>query len=306
MSQNINIISQRFDSKSLFKYYSKDNLQYSGNELSHYTTINGLKGIIESNGFWLSDHRFLNDEEEFNNGRILAIGIIEKLINKIKYKKFIDVLNKVLEDLKNHDEVPNYLCSFSTKRDSLDLWKWYSINDIGISIIFENLNTQHFKMPPIFFTSKVFYDDNIKSKIILNIIRSFYKAFLKDNEDEVFDALTLSNLCCKELTNIIISKLIQFKNKEFESESELRMIISDDIRKENKFNLEYRVTNKIIPYFNNSKIYEECKIGKLPIKEIIISPSNKQEIIKRSIEVYLKNHDYENVVVSFSKIPFRG
>jgi hypothetical protein len=102
----------------------------------------------------LSDHRFLNDEEEFNNGRNLVIKIIKELTTKKRYEKFKIILNNVITFLSNHEESPYYICSFSIKKDSLDLWKWYSSEDIGISIVFENNTSKqlygHFCRLPVF------------------------------------------------------------------------------------------------------------------------------------------------------------
>ncbi len=35
---------------------------YQGDKVYHYTNFDGLKGIIESNGFWLTESTFMNDE----------------------------------------------------------------------------------------------------------------------------------------------------------------------------------------------------------------------------------------------------
>ena len=46
------------------------NLILDKDEIFHYTDLNGLKGILEGRGFWLSEAKFLNDEEELKNGKI--------------------------------------------------------------------------------------------------------------------------------------------------------------------------------------------------------------------------------------------
>ena len=39
--------------------------------LYHYTTAEGLRGIIEDKAIWASDYRFLNDATEFEYGMSL-------------------------------------------------------------------------------------------------------------------------------------------------------------------------------------------------------------------------------------------
>lgn len=264
-------------------------------------------GIINNNGFWLSDHRFLNDEEEFENGRNLTIKILEKLISTNKYVLFRKILELVLFHLKNHTEKPYFVCSFSTKKDCLDLWKWYSKSEIGISIVLDNKSSKsHFEMLPIFMTSKVVYSDRLKCKIILNDIRNFYKEFIIDfnNNQELVKRDDLVWSDC--LTHKLILNFINYKHAEFESESELRMVISEDRREEYNLCLKHRIKDKIIPYINVGELYKKYNLGQLPIKEIIIAPHCKQEIVKKSLEEYMKSKSFNDVKISFSKIPFRG
>lgn len=37
-------------------------------KIYHYTDLNGLKGIIESNSLWATNFRFLNDAAELDHG----------------------------------------------------------------------------------------------------------------------------------------------------------------------------------------------------------------------------------------------
>ncbi len=286
-----------------------NNLAYIGNELTHYTTLDGLLGIVNNNGFWLSDHRFLNDEEEFENGRNLAIKILGKLISTNRYVLFRKILELVLFDLKNHAEMPYFICSFSTKKDCLDLWKWYSKSEIGISIVLDtkfDAPESHFGMIPIVMTSKVVYNDRTKCKIILNDIRNFYKEFIIDFENDQKRVEREDLVWSSALMNQLIFNFINFKHAEFESESELRIVVSAYRKEEYNLCLHHRVKDKIIPYIDIGELYKKYNLGQLPIKEIIISPNCKEEIVKKSLEEYLKSKSYNDVRVSFSKIPFRG
>lgn len=303
MSNNIAAFlrANKISIQKIIKYIGKDYFIYNRGELAHYTTLTGFKGIIEENGFWLSDHRLLNDKEEFDNGRKLAICLITQLQNKTKYINFKKILNQVLINLKNYEEKPLYICSFSLKKDCLDLWKWYSKNDVGLSLVFNNDEVFFHRLPKLI-TSKVFYNKKIKSKILLFIIKTYYEEYLKDESEEKYKKQN-DIILPQSLTNALVYHFIQFKHPEFESEQELRMVYPEN---ENySYNIYHRLgIDKIIPYITTSDEYKD--LGKLPLKEIIIGPNNKQKIIKKSLEIYLKNKGYENVQVSFSKIPFRG
>lgn len=49
--------------------------------LFHYTTQNGLLGIIKDKSLWLSDNRYLNDITEYN----LAIDLVKSELKKREY-----------------------------------------------------------------------------------------------------------------------------------------------------------------------------------------------------------------------------
>jgi len=300
----------QFSKDNRFQYSGIDSFMYQGDELVHYTNLLGLQGIIESQGFWLSDHRFLNDAEEYNNGKKLVINLIEKLILKKRYIRFKKVLEGTLNYLKQDRESPFYICSFSTKIDSLDQWKGYANNNDGVAIIFNNKMKKmfnHFNVLPIFTASKVIYRDTIKYKILLKSIQMYFKEFLID-EIKNPKIINLEDWS-KELFETLSREFINFKNSEFESEGEVRLVVSNtQLSREDTFNLEHRISNnRIIPYINISEFYKEIfQKNKLPIKKIIIAPTANADITYESIKVYLKNIGYDDVTVEKSKVPYRG
>ena len=50
--------------------------------LYHYTTSAGLLGIIESNGIYLTDARFLNDSSEITYGRSLFLERLNHFVER--------------------------------------------------------------------------------------------------------------------------------------------------------------------------------------------------------------------------------
>ena len=44
-------------------------IEEKADTILHYTTLEGLKGILESGSLWASDIRFLNDIQEFKSGK---------------------------------------------------------------------------------------------------------------------------------------------------------------------------------------------------------------------------------------------
>lgn len=295
-------------SRSLAQEYL-DSTIYKGKELTHYTNLNGLLGIIKYNGFWMSDHRFLNDIGEYKNGVSLLKKIIENIIQKKKYKIFTNILRQ-LKLLLESDNNIHYVCSFSTKKDCLNQWKGYAHNDDGVSVVFHNddINSTsegHFNIQSAYYPRQIIYSECKKYKILLKIIQTYfieYKKDIKKYEGETYsDAGWPSHLYMS-----LVDELINFKHSAFEAESEIRLTLTNKQIK--KCELHHRVSNgKIIPYVNATDIYEdELKEKKLPIKEIIVGPISNQDATCHSIKVYLENMGYDKVIIKKSSIPYRG
>jgi len=286
---------------NVFQHKELDNFIYQGKILTHYTNLFGLKGIIESNGLWLSDHRFLNDSEEYNNGQKLANSILKKLLKDIEYQKFKKVLELVLALLMS-DEPAYYICSFSSKEDCLNQWKGYAKLDDSVAILFKNDTEKvdgYFSQSPLLKPSKVIYCDKKKEHILLNLIEHFFKEFqadLKNKEEIIYEAWA------GFLFRQLVDEFINFKNEEFASEKEIRISV-DSLRNGSDNKPKHRVSNnRIIPYITMSYGGE----NKLPIEKVIIGPTASLDITYKSVKVYLKNMGYNDVVVEKSKIPYRG
>jgi hypothetical protein len=288
------------------KHFDPDLFFYGGKTINHYTDLYGLFGIIEEGGFWLSDHRFLNDMEEFENGRKLTISILSKMVKKQRHHNFAEVLEKTIEEINLLNEKPYYLCSFSKKPDSLNQWRAYGKNGHGVSITFhntQNLPSSHFFMMPMLSVEKVVYDDRQKLINLVRTIRRYRFEFFKDiqygNEIDLDDWPSA-------LSSSLSVQFINFKNPEYSSEEEIRLVSSKDSLKFFK-EINHRISeDRIIPYISTAKIYDEEKRNNLPIKEIRVGPAANQDLTISSIKEYLNNKGYSGVNVIKSKIPFRG
>lgn len=278
-------------------------------ELVHYTNLQGMKGIIEDGGFWLSDIRFLNDSEEYENGKIITQEILNKYIKQSEDIKVTDYLNGCLKKLKQPLEKTYYIASFSKNKDSLEQWRAYSKGTDGVALVFANNQemTSHFQIHPTMSLSDVIYDDEVKKNLIDKIVEIFVLKYKKTKnttwieqwEDDFIGGVSL-------LFNI-------FKNKAFEKEEEVRAILTPLHVGKEYCPLNFRTSNgHFIPYtsskylYNNESIIDSIVSEPLPLKEVIVGPIANQKITKDSIKVYLEAKEYKDIKITSSSIPFRG
>lgn len=278
---------------------------WSGGEFCHYTDLNGLKGIVENNEVWLSDHRFLNDMTEHSYGKQLAINIINESMHTVEPTNFSTVLEDVLKIIIDCSPV-FYVASMSLGRDKLDQWKGYGRNQESICIVFRNdsalgrdgVLTQLPAIEPI----QVIYnieDQEQRIRTIISIFKSEFETNAPCGPSEMF------RLWQKNMAFMIAHQLIRFKDPEYSSEEEIRLVLgagSPILTEKPK----HRVSQgRLIPYVTtkNKSLTTEAK---LPIKEIIIGPIATQDSVMKSIEVFLSNMGYEDLPVMRSSVPFRG
>lgn len=272
-------------------------------DFCHYTSLQGLIGIIESNELWLSDHRFVNDKLEYEYGKQLALATISKMAESEGDTEFSAFLKKLWVAIQEPVGQGTYIASMSLSPDKLDQWKGYGNSSESVCIIFsgsferwnaENSHPTHIRQ------QRVIYEEVEQTRLVRTIVQIF-----KDHFDEfrAFDGPFLNHLLW-----LIQSQFILFKHPEYASENELRLMIAnlDHILKVRM--PKHRIARgMVIPYISTKYISRDVnqKINKLPIKEIIVSPTSRADLLE-SARVFLCNTGYTDVQVVESNIKFRG
>lgn len=298
------------------KYLKKfaQHLFFLDDIIYHYTDLNGLMGILQNKGFWLSEAKYLNDKEELYNGRNLTIKLINNLIDKKRYSCFKDILLKTITLLKKNEFKDYYIASFSSKADNLEQWRAYSKNGSGICIglnIKQKTNFPHFMLGPVWMLHKVVYNDNIKCRILHLIIFKYFYEFKKDLQ--INSKYIDIDEYAKSLSQSLTYTFINFKHKSFEQEEEIRLVYKAQNIEKDFYKKNYRIVNNIIvPYVCTYEIILKNKDGSrlaidlLPVSEIIVGPIINQEIIVESIKNFINDLGYKENIVKNSKIPYRG
>jgi Protein of unknown function (DUF2971) len=105
--------------------------------LWHYTSVQGLVGILTSRSLRLSDARFLNDRTE----RTYSLDVIETIINRRStFRSSADraVAKRVVARMRaNLRASPLFVSSLSEARETLSQWRRYGANGMGYCIGFE-------------------------------------------------------------------------------------------------------------------------------------------------------------------------
>ncbi len=179
------------------KYQHMKSLIPISNEkyIYHYTSSQGLLGIIENGKLRFSDRNFLNDKSEGNYVLDLIIKNIDSICPKNpEFKK--ELVRSCIAERQRYikRQFHTYQCSFSIDKDNLSLWNYYTKGDSikGYNIQFDTekliasvINEESIKDGIEFQTihGRVVYDEKEQINILRKTVDYFYDTYEKYHTD---------------------------------------------------------------------------------------------------------------------------
>ncbi|HIF9092766.1 TPA: DUF2971 domain-containing protein [Photobacterium damselae] len=287
--------------------------------LYHYTSLQGLIGVITGKSVWASHCEYLNDSSEFIHALSFAKTVSGNIFMDDDYlEAFGWAVRDSLEHMVKHDV---YVASFSENADLLSQWRGYCPQGAGVSIGFDSeiLNTycenQGYRL------EKCIYDSEIQSSRIVDITSQCLEIFpkpsitradydaLNSKEQVTFtlsererttygqvkeEATAATDWLCEQVNEC--APLI--KHSGFHEESEWRIVARNPTE-----NIQYRVSKShIVPYLVLPLIRDYPEI----IKEIYIGPNPNPHRCEKSVKQLLKSEAIEHVTTKISSIPFNS
>lgn len=277
----------------------------SQNSLFHYTSSNGLKGILDSKALWFSHIDYLNDEGECRYTYTLlqnVLGEIGRSIDKKFAKDLKGRCEHMLSDqyydqqIKVKLNTEYFLVSFSTDSDNLSNWNYYTkakdITGYNIELQKDELLNSLEGFDTDYIHGKTIYDVQKQKQLIEDALSEYNSKYKNTEDDEGKREIHVS------FNEVLKVYSLFFKHHSFKPEKEYRIVYSRVERANQIEPVQFRENKGLfIPYLPR-------KFGETSIKTITISPTEKQEMAKHSIERMIKS-DYRDVIVKKSEIPLR-
>jgi hypothetical protein len=291
---------------------NRENPISSTGDLYHYTSLSGFRGIVDTKGFWASDNRYLNDAQEVSHGRELAAQVLDYKARRPHFAPFRTVLEVVRDAMHDRPQTGQLIVCFSKARDSLEQWRGYG-EDVGVCIRVGGFlkSTDPSEIRPMFFGPdqlpfNVKYVGRSKIVTLLSVIRRFSEEYACDRQvmanwwpDDHDDEYA------KHLVAELEYHVVNFKNSAFSEEKEVRLVIPHSHADKYNGGLQFRMSKfGLIPYLcTGDRIGIK---GILPIKEVIIGPSQNKELVGESVASFMKHRGYKDVEVTLSQVPYRS
>jgi len=290
----------------------------------HYTNLDAFKNIVQTsnytNGLWLSNARFLNDAQEIENGKKIALDFIDTIVNSSNLSLSKEEIQQTKDkiDAYNNDY---YVCSFSKAKDSLEQWRSYSQNGNGICIELCIKNNDNYfnllqKDGKGLILKKVIYEDRIKNEFV-----NSFKTLLKRNDNSIkksflefgIGVATVSALAFPFLFSTVGGAAIEAINelssnletRELEINNTLKTIGLKEINEDNFIDNFVKVINIYYPFFKNESFKSEEEIRlvyyddhsnstlkpiikyRVPNSNMIVPYFNSQDLIPENKQVKL-------------------
>ncbi len=259
----------------------------------HYTSLEGVKGIWDSNSIWASNIRFLNDSSEYNYiSNVLKDVLSERNDEESAIKEYVKQFTS--NDIGNLSIPQLFVISFSTVKDSLSQWRAYGSESCGFSLNFnptfinEFVNNFQDKCPfKNVQLSKCIYKVELQKQIINELLDEY----LVNSKDDL----------CRGILTSFYMKFNQIapriKHPKFYEENEWRIIIEVDPL----FPIKHRNGKSyLIPYVElNLNNLNDATI----LDSITIGPTIDMKLTRHSISSLLGMTELN---IEETEIPYRN
>lgn len=304
------ILSKWLDSHRLFP-----------NTLYHYTSADGLIGILASKSIWLTDLRYMNDASELQYSKTL---IRRRLEEKSKESSLFPEQSEFLKRIRDSfDPFSNrfsaFSASFCEEGNLLSQWRAYRGQGGGYAIGFDFFHSLRF-LDRQCALRKVIYDEKQQVGEIDTTINLFLESIAEQTANKAPEHISSSILpaFCQAFSSTVGEYLFCFKHPDFHEEKEWRLVHSCSVdptfERDKRFQLpSFRAYHgNVIPYHvvsleNTINVSKDDGYGvPFPIVEVVIGPTVSSELNLESLRIMILSMNPDVIPnIRQSEIPLR-
>lgn len=266
----------------------------------HYTSLEGLVGIVDSRTIWLTDYAYLNDKRELTHGTDLVRDVIAEMLEKEPEESILDLLQTWNTDIERNT---HRICiaSFSADGDSLSQWRSYGPIAIGFEPhdLSRHANRAHL--------APVEYNRDRQRGLVSMYLHHLCQAYAIDLAESRLQRIER----VYHKTDRLIELIAFFKDPAFSGENEYRlayieypdMIKSFDIAPSPK---RFRITrSRLQPYVAANELVPTLpNHPPLKLREIVLGPE-ADSLLERGVREFLAEKQLSEVEVRRSTVPYR-
>jgi hypothetical protein len=281
--------------------------------LYHYTSQDGLIGMLNTKTIWASKIHYLNDSKEFALALDLASDELTKRI-RAATSQDRDRLKLLRDTIYTVARVNTCVCCFSELGDALSQWRGYGDgNNAGFSVGFTREWFTRVKDTLGLSLIRCIYDPECQRRLIQDAIDEFFAAnaekepdYWDRNRGDVDPDRQRTFVVLRHAGDDFATRLAQIapriKHESFKDEREWRLVAENV----SAFELCHRAgESMLIPYYN-IPIGDDDKFDS--IREIVAGPTPHPDLSDASVRslAIAAGLDRKGLEIKTTHIPFRN
>lgn len=271
--------------------------------LYHYTKCRGVQGILKDKAFFATKSDFLNDANEMRYTLALTREVLRELPVLRENDSLREKLSVTADEMKRQCY---YVVSFSVESDSITLWSEFG-NNTGYNLEFRSgeLLDMISRSRKISYHGLLIYSQEAQRSIIRRLLTDDIPASLGCTFDDIMKTAAendgegaddIFKRYCRQFRKAISIYAVFFKQEEFASEKEYRVVLKETDESE----VLYREKDGfLLPYI---KIH--LKKAHDAVNRITVAPQNHTDLAREGMQLYAKHLGY-SAEVRLSRINLR-
>jgi len=290
------------------------------NVLFHYTSAEGLVGILSSKSIWMTELRYMNDMSELQYAKDkistrLSTYAEKHNINEIQ-EEFLKRIASAFDPFSSGNAV--FSASFCESGNLLSQWRAYRGKGGGYAIGFDFFHTIRF-LSKNCAPRKVIYQEQIQNEIIDAIIEKYLAAIAIETSGRSIKNINVDDFIpavCQAFSGTAGELMFSFKHPDFHEEREWRLVhfmnINPRFNRSGEFPSFRSYEGNIIPYLSTSfenavQASKDDTYGcPFPVVKLFIGPTINAELNTESVKYLLSNMNPDATTdIHKSEIPLR-
>ena len=270
--------------------------QTSPKIIYHYTTQDGLIGILKYRALWATKIHYLNDASELIEPLRIAENELEILARQFHAEGMKndqltkDIYDRMLYDIQSWKSINIYVASFCTQGDLLSQWRGYGVPSSAYAIGFDSQKLVQTISQYSFELRKCqYYNSMAYRKEITQLIMEYVNEVKTNNETPV------------DFIGKLVNRAATMKFECFIEEDEWRIVSWRPLSYIDN-NINFRLGKSVvIPYYS-------MPLDLSSIVEIMVGPCQHPELAKDAIYGLAHKFDLKKIQVGgikTSQIPYR-
>lgn len=281
-------------------------------KLYHYTTLEGLKGILNSRSIWFTHTSTLNDPLELKYGKQIILDILNEATNNENE----DNIKNLLKYLSVHVNAFNtmitqtYVACFCESENLLSQWRSYAAQGGGynLGLRFQS-NTKFYhtlddtEEDSYVILRKMVYDVDEQRELISDYISSIVTSsgdainYYNEHGGIPDDWAAIAGM---ESANILFDLVLSFKNPVFNEENEWRLIYGR-LASYKPEQLKFRETKVgLIPYIETYIVEDLEGKSVFPLSSIKFGPMLDDARTKSALQLFVNKEAVSDNKISIN------